>query len=253
MTKPPQSSIVSKCAAILDILAASGKPLGFTDIVNQSGFVKSSTHRILGILQSEGLVIADGGSRSYRLGPRLVQWAARAWHKSDLQQAAGVELEALARDSGQNVALAVRDGDRALYLRTVDNQQIRYVARAGEHSPLHCTAVGKVLIAFLPGAERGELIQRIELERFSENTITDISDFAREIERVGQAGYAISDGEEFLQVCGIAAPVFDFDGSITAGVCIWSLRREMPMSELLQQAGPLREACALISQRLGFQ
>ena len=252
MTGTSQSSIVTKCAKILDILAASSKPQGFTDIVRASGFVKSSTHRILGILQSEGLVVVDSGQKTYRLGPRIVDWAARAWHQSDLQQVAGAELEALAKITGHNVALAIRDGDSALYLRTVDNHKVRYVARAGERTPLHCTAAGKVLIAFLPEAERDELVQRIELERHSENSITERGAFKSEIARILLDGYACADGEEFLQVCGIAAPVFDFDRRLLASVCIWSIRQQAGIEELQRQSGLLLEASARISQRLGY-
>ena len=100
-----QSSIVTKCTEVLDILAQAGRPLGFTEIVQESGFVKSSTHRVLGVLKSEGLVETQG--RNYLLGPKILNWAARAWHQTDLQQVVSGELEALSEATGQNAALAI--------------------------------------------------------------------------------------------------------------------------------------------------
>ena len=96
-------------------------------------------------------------------------------------------------------------------------------AHAGDHTPLHCTAVGKVLVAFLPNDERRNLIPRLHLDRYTEETITDRQAFEHEINKVRQQGYGLSDREEFLQVCGIAAPIFDFQGRLAAGICVWSI------------------------------
>ena len=248
-TKP--SSIVTKCNQVLDLIAASSEPLGFSDIVNQSGLVKSSAHRILSILQHENLVSLDSRSKRYGLGPRLMLWAQKVWQGSDIQQAAFDELDALARTSAHNVALAVADESGAVYLRTVNNYELRYVAKAGERAALHCTAVGKVLLAFTPTAQREAWFKRLELTRFSENTIVDRNRLVNEISKVNQLGYAVCDGEEFLQVCGIAAPVFDFQNNLAGSVCIWSLRERADLPELKQFIPQLIDSTQRISGKLG--
>ena len=245
-----QSSIVTKCTEVLDILAQAGRPLGFTEIVQESGFVKSSTHRVLGVLKSEGLVETQG--RNYLLGPKILNWAARAWHQTDLQQVVSGELEALSEATGQNAALAIRHGDSALYIKSVGAYRVRFGAHAGDHTPLHCTAVGKVLVAFLPNDERRNLIPRLHLDRYTEETITDQQAFEHEINKVRQQGYGIADREEFLQVCGIAAPIFDFQGRLAAGICVWSVVDRGNMDTLKEKLPMLQETTRRISTRLGY-
>jgi DNA-binding IclR family transcriptional regulator len=245
-----QSSIVSKCTQVLDILAQAGRPLGFTEIVRRSGFVKSSTHRVLSVLKNEGLVETQG--RAYLLGPKILNWAAHAWHQTDLQQVASGELEALAKATGHNCALAIRHGDSALYIKSVGSYRIRYGSQAGDHTPLHCTAIGKVLVAFMPDEERRNLMPRLHLDRYTEYTITDPEEFAREINRVRNDGYGSADREEFLQVCGIAAPIFDFQGRLAAGICVWSVIERGNMDSLLGQVPLLQDTTRRISARLGY-
>ena len=244
-----QSSIVSKCTQVLDILSQAGRPLGFTEIVHRSGLVKSSAHRILGVLKNEGLVEIQG--KAYLLGPKILNWAARAWHQTDLQQVVGGELEALADATGHNCALAIRHGDSALYIKSVGSYRVRYGSHAGDHTPLHCTAVGKVLLAFMPDEERRKLMPRLHLDRYTERTITDPEAFAREINRVRTDGYGCADREEFPRVCGIAAPIFDFQSRLAAAICIWSVVERGNKESLLAQVPLLQDTTRRISTRLG--
>lgn len=244
-----QSSIVSKCTEVLDILAQAGRPLGFTEIVQQSGFVKSSTHRVLGVLKSEGLIETQG--KSYLLGPKILNWAARAWHQTDLQQVASGELEALSSATGQNAILAIRHGDTALYLKSVGTYRVRYGSHAGDHTPLHCTAAGKVLVAFLPNEERLNLIPKLSLDRYTEKTIIDRQAFEHEINKVRQQGYGSVDGEEFLQVCGISAPIFDFQGRLAAAIGIWAVTDRADMDALNEHREVILNTARRVSTRLG--
>ena len=247
------SSVVSKCTRILDLLAEAQRPLSFTEIARQSGFVKSSTHRILAILQSEGLAEFDQRSRAYRMGPKLIAWAMNAWHKTDLQQNAAAELEHLCTTTGYNVALAIRDDDSVLYLRVLDSFPVRHAAKAGEHAPIHCTAVGKALVAFLPDEQRSNLIKRLRLEQFTERSITNATAFARELARVRKRGYSLNDREEFLQVCGIAAPIRDHQAQVAAAVCIWAPVKQADIEVLSGLADLLLDATRRISIRIGSQ
>jgi DNA-binding IclR family transcriptional regulator len=253
MSSSHHSSIVSKCTTILDLLASSRGLLSFIEIVEETGFVKSSTHRILAILQNEGLVELDLREKKYRLGSKLMHWAVMAWRRTDLQQAAIDELEKLCETTGSNVALAIRDGAGALFLRAVNNYQIRYVAKAGDHVPLHCTAVGKVLTAYLPEGQRKNIIDQIKFDRLTENSIIDPLTFESELAKVRQDGYAVCNGEEFLQVLGIAAPIYDFQGEVVASACVWSLSDRVDMAGLEKLVPHLAKSAKSISERLGFR
>jgi len=251
MTGAKQSSIVSKCVRILDLLAEASASPGFSEIVDRCGYAKSSTHRILGILLEQGM-IEQAADKTYRLGPRVLSWAVKAWHGNNIQQAALGELENLSAAIGHNVALAIHDDIGVLYLRTVNQYRLQYVAQVGDHSPLHCTAVGKVLLAYLPQPQRGNLMGQLQLEKLTENTIVDQGKLEDEIEMVVNHGYASADGEEFLQVCGIAVPVFDFHRKLSASVCIWSTRDRATLSQLIKLLPQLRESGQRISAKLGY-
>ncbi len=246
-----QSSIVSKCTEVLDILANAGRPLSFTDIQQRSGMVKSSTHRILAVLTSEGLAEQDARTKAYRLGPRLIGWALTAWRSTDLLQIAEPELEALAEASGCNVALAIRDEESVLFLRTLDRFPVRYAAKVGEHAPLHCTAVGKAMIAFMAEDERRRLLAGLTFERYTEHTLLEPAALEADLATVRERGFALCDREEFLQICGVAAPLWDSQRQVAAAVCLWMPIDRKDMASLQGFADALLAACQGISLRLG--
>ncbi|MBZ8132729.1 IclR family transcriptional regulator [Afifella sp. IM 167] len=252
-TPSNQSSIVAKCTQILDILSNAGRPLSFAEIVARSGLVKSSAHRIIAILLTEGLAEHDEHAKTYRVGPRLMGWALRTWHSSDLQQAAADELDRLYEATGHNVELGVRSGERVLYLRTFNSYPVRYASKAGDHAPLHCTAIGKALVAFLPAGQRAELIARLTFEKHTEFSIGDRASFEADLAEVRERGYAICDREESLQVCGLAVPVYDFERSVHGAFCLWSLTERAEIGTLRGFAPLLLETAEKISARLGYR
>ena len=252
MNAANQSSIVSKCIRVIDLVAESKASPGFTEIVERSGYAKSSTHRILGILQSEQLIELDQHTKTYRLGQKFMRWASNSWQKSDIQQAATGLLEELAELSANNVALAIRGDDEILILRTVDKYYVSYVPRPGDRGPAHCTALGKVLLAFQPETQRRQAIARLAMTRFTDKTITDKQTLDETLEQVAKQGFAMADGEEFLQVCGIAAPVFNFQGELAGSICIWSQTDRADLTRLQDHLPELLETCTRISGRLGF-
>lgn len=251
MAKPQQSSIVNKCVQILDVMAHARRPLAFIEIVEKTGFVKSSAHRILSIMESEGLVEKDKSVRAYRLGPKLSYWAQTAWRKTDLQEVAGSELEAFCEENGYNVALSIRDGDKILYLRTIDSVPVRYASRAGERAPLHCTGAGKVFLAYMNDAQQERLLKELSFERLTENTITSPEALKRELKLTRLRGYGTSYREEFLQVVGVAAPIFDTDRAVMAAVSIWNPNGEADTGDLELLAPDLLEMTRRISTQMG--
>ena len=138
-----------KVSAIVDILASSGRPMSYSEVLAASGFAKSSTHRLLSILQNEGVIEFDERNKTYALGQRLRGWARQSWINSDLQRQSANELEKLCESCGHNVCLMGMDGARTLVLSAIHPYQVPYAAKMGEYAAAHCTAGGKVLIAYL--------------------------------------------------------------------------------------------------------
>lgn len=253
MGRSTESSIVTKCAIVMDVLSDARQPLAFSEIVESTGFVKSSCHRILAVLQGEGLIDYDKPSRTYRTGARLHQWARSAWRRIDLQQVASEPMNRLSAATEMNAALSVLDGQTILYLRTADQTPVRYAAHAGDHAPLHCTAAGKVFLAHLPEAKRDEILDGLQYEKFTEFTLTSADQLKRSLWDAKTQGFAKAIKEEFLQVTGIAAPIFNEQDDVVACLSLWALDKTASAEEVIARSADLLQAVQSISETIGWR
>ena len=251
MARELQSSIVTKCALVLDRLADSPDAMTFTEIVTATNFNKSSAHRIVTILLGENLIAFDPATRTYSLGTRPIRWARAAWQKTDLQQITDAELARLRDRTGLNVAVSVRADDSIMFIRTLDVRSVRYAAKVGEQSPLHATAAGKVFLAYDDNRERCGLPEHYDLEKLTERTITTLRNLELDLARIRRRGYAICDREEFLQINGIAAPIFDYQSRVVASLSLWAPTKLATSDDLIRYAGELVEVADDISRRFG--
>ncbi|RED18365.1 IclR family transcriptional regulator [Pontivivens insulae] len=253
MARSAQSSIVTKCAEVLDVISKARRPLGFAEIVERTGFVKSSCHRILAVLQSEDMISYDKPTRTYQTGNRVKRWARFSWHRTDLLDVAAGPMDSLNEDAGMNTALSILDDQHILYLRTSDHIPIRLADRAGDRAPLHCTAAGKVLLAHLSPRRRSDLLESLRLEKFTEYTVTDRSALEAEFPDIIEQGYARAICEEHLHVMGMGAPIWNGQKQVTACLSLWTATDDATKAELEQMAPKLVSAAQEISRQLGWE
>ncbi|WP_240923529.1 IclR family transcriptional regulator [uncultured Psychromonas sp.] len=251
MAREVQSSIVEKLVVVLDILAKAPGKLTYSEIVAASGFNKSSTHRILSILMGQALVEFSERDKSYTVGPKLFSWARAAWQKTDLEQIEGQDLIDLGNATGMNVAVAVLSDYSATFIRTRIIKPYKLAVKLGGQSDLHCTAVGKLFLSHMDKVELDKYLDTAELEKFTENTLTDQKSLLRDIEQIKIKGYATSNREEFWQVVGIAVPIVDYDNRIMASLSLWTPTRFASLEALESEAPLLLETAAKISARFG--
>lgn len=251
MAKAGESSIVTKCAMVMDVLSHARSPMSFSEIIQKTSLVKSSAHRILAVLDGEELIEYDVRNRTYSTGPRLRDWARHSWRRIDLQKIASDFMHLLSEETGMNTALSVLDGETVLYLRTVDVIQLRYASHAGDHVPLHSTAAGKVFLAHMSEKRRKNTLNGLVLEKFTENTITSTEALSDELDSITQNGFARALGEERLQVTGIAAPIWDAEIKVTACLSLWSQTGHATRDEVIAMSNKLKDTANLISEQLG--
>ena len=192
MARASESSIVAKCAAVIDVLSDARRPLGFKEITESSGLVKSSAHRILSVLLSEELVEYDRLKKAYRIGPRLNTWGRAIWNGMDMQMDPSAELEALCEQSNMNAAISILDQDSVLYMRTLNSVPFRIASHPGDHALLHCTAAGKVFLAGMSSHRRDQIIDTLQFERMTEYTIQDPERLKSELEITCNRGYGLA-------------------------------------------------------------
>ncbi len=246
------SSIIDKSVALMEVLGDASRPLGFTALVNASGLNKSSVHRLLTILIGHRLVQYDKRSKTYLLGPKLLQLAKKARSGYDLQSVAFDEMQDLYQKFQENVTLGILKGSFVAYIRTIEAYHDWSVMQAPDlREPFHSTATGKVLVAFLSAKARTVLLDDYSFTRFTERTIVTREAFEEELAGIRYRGFATSDRENVAYVNGIAAPIFNYIGEPIAALNVWAPAFRHDLTVLLGWVDALKSAANRISETIG--
>mgnify|MGYP000430430736 CR=1 FL=1 len=139
----------------------------------------------------------------------------------------------------------------ASQLRQRRDDAAAYAAKIGEQAPLHATAAGKVFLAYDSNPDRCGLPDDYELEKLTEHTITNLRKLELDLAKVRQRGYALCDREEFLQISGIAVPIFDYQSRAVASLSLWAPTKLASTQELIDNSAALIETASEISKRFG--
>lgn len=236
MSSPTGTQAVDRAAQLLVQVARCREPVSFAELAAASGLAKSTTSRLLTALERNGLVRRDVAGR-FSPGQVFVSYASRGGAEADLVSVAQPLLAQLGEETGETVNLGVpRDGGLVEQIAQVDSKYlIGGTNWVGLTVPLHCAALGKVLLAF--GAAE---LPRARLEQRTERTITSRTALAAELAVVRQCGYAVTNEELEPGLVAVAAPVFS--GPAEGGTVVAALSVSGPASRLT--AGQLPAAAA---------
>ena len=238
---------------ILELAAASPDGLPLKDLSLRVETPKSSLLPLLRTLSARGyLEQARGGA--YRLGPRALELAVRAPGRRDLTEAARPALDGLMRRTGESAFLATlaADGGAVVFIDVVESEQlIRYTVNVGQRSPLHATANGKAILAFLSPAARDDALRDLTLKRYTDRTLTTLPALESALADIRSGGVSFSVDEIVKGASGIAAPVFDRDGRV-AGACAVGGPTDRMRPRLRALAAEVKATARAISTTLGF-
>jgi len=213
--------MVAKALSLLDLLGEYPHGAALSDLATRSGFPLSTTHRLLASLIRGGFALLSDGDRRYHLGLRVFALGQQVASARGFAGTVLPQMEWLAQQTGEAVLMSVLDGDRQLYVHYVAGpQQVGVIGERGRHGPLHCTSMGKVLVAFAPAEKSARLVDTVELNRLGPNTITDREQFRTEIENVRTHGYAIVDEEHETGIRAIGMPILDIGGRLRAAISV---------------------------------
>lgn len=242
---------VDRAVAILDLLAREGWSAG-AEVARELGVHRSTALRLLATLDRHGLVERDPRTSKYRLGRRLVQLASSVRGEVDLRQVARPVCEALAWSLGETVTLDVLDADEIVPIeQATGSTSVVSVNWLGTRSPVHCTASGKVILAFAPDGVRSRLLER-PLERRTARTIVDRAELEAQLTQVREAGFARTFEELEVGLNAVAAPVRSSDGEVIAAVDVSGPAHRIDPSARALVARTLGAAEDL-SRRLGYR
>lgn len=209
----------------LELLAADPEALSGSEIGRRLGLPKSTTFLMLQHLLDRGVAVLDPETRRYSAGPVLLALAHRLLGGRDLVRLARPHLEALARETTEDVYLGVSAGTKFVYVdKVVGTRSVGLDLRLGQPRHLHSTAVGKLFLAFGPRDLLKQAKAAHGLPAMTPATITDERRLAAELERIRARGWSESDGENVEGVYGLAAPVRDHADRVVAAVHISTLQ-----------------------------
>jgi DNA-binding IclR family transcriptional regulator len=250
--RDPGVRSVERAIAILDALAQGGWRTG-AEIARGLNVHRSTALRLLGTLERHALVERDSRSAKYRLGRRLPQLAGVVTGESDLRSLARPVCESLAGALGETVTLDVLVGDEIVPIeQATDSTSVVSVNWLGRRTPVHCTASGKVILAYGPPAVRDRLLDR-PLERSTAHTIAGRAELEAQLAEVLQGGFARTYEELEVGLDAIAAPVFAAGGEIVAALDVSGPSHRLRAEGRPELVRLTLDAAADLSRRLGYR
>ena len=241
---------LTKVSRVLDCFTTSHRALSLAEICARTGYPRSTTHRLLAAMREVGFIEQDRERDFYRLGLRLFELGNTVLANLELHREGRVIVDALHRLTSRAVHLAVFDGLRAVVIQRTEAEPMLSNTMV-ENSPVHCTSVGKAILAHQPA----EIVDRViaaGLERFTETTITDPTALQSELDLTRQRGYAIDNGEHQPGLRCIGAPIRNQAGAVFAGISVSAPAWQMPVAEVDELNKVVIYHANLISQRLGY-
>lgn len=244
---------LAKAIRLIEALGSEEGPVGVSELARRLEMDKSSVSRMLRTLEQGGFVAQDAQSQRYTLGLALGILGHKALRRIDLHSAARPTIEKLAELTGECSHIAVLADDRALYIDQAPPQRGMIVdSPMYTLAPLHCTALGKALLAFQPEATRSRILSSMRFEQFTRRTILDRTALEGHLAQVSRNRVAHDDEEYSVGVRCIAAPVFKLNGLACGAVGISGPSPRMTDDRIKDWEIAVRDEAAALSRKLGF-
>ena len=244
--------VLDKSLFILETLLQHSSSMSIMEISKKLKIYPSTIHRVLNTLKYRGYVEQNPVNQKYRLGLKLVELGMARYHQIDLVKEAHPFLKELVNQCNETVHLGILDQEEVLYIAKEDCPcTIRMVSQVGRRAFLHSTALGKILLAYLPEKEREEIIAHKNFSCFTEHTITEKKELEKELEQVKKQGFALDREENEKDVYCIAAPIKNYQGEVIAAISISSPVYRIDINKQNHLKEALIEISKKISKRLG--
>ena len=232
--EPGRVQSVCKALDLLECLAGA--------LSRRAGMPKATVHGLLSALRTGAVVEQSEEDGRYRLGIRLFEYGCAVSRGWNVLEAAAGPMGRVAEETGETVSIAALDHGDVLVLDSADaHSNFRVVSEKGSRLPLHCTSQGKLLLAYLPAAERRA------------HSHTSAQALEAELPEILARGYALENGELRIGLRSVSAPVFDVTGRAAYAVCVVGMFRRVNAPELERATELLVEAAGQISFALGYR
>lgn len=245
---------VEKALTILTTFNHQQNLFGVTELSNKLGLPKSVVHRILISMQKYGFVEKDTQTEKYRLGLRIFELGRVAAGNINLRTIALPIMQQMAQLTRESILLTIRDGHAGVGIEFVEgSQSMTLKASHGMRLPLHCGASKKILLAFQTPEFIEEYFNTENLVCLSDNSPVDSELLKEELARIRREGISITADEVELGSTVIAAPIYDHEGRLAAGLGIGGPTFRFTKEKTEEYINLLRNSAREISLKLGYK
>ena len=246
----PRSPV--RTVQVLHELAVSGQGVALAALAARLQLPKTSLFRLLRSLEQGGYVTSSNGM--HQVGPQAIKLGVALVQNREFPNCARPAMEWLAAECNETVILGSFDdsGMQIVYTEVIEpSNPLRFSIKSGLTKPLYSSAMGQMLLAYLPAEQKSRYLRDVEFVRLASNTITSIAALKRKIKEIRAAGISVSVDGMFDGVYSIAAPVVNAAGQVFAGLSISAPGTRGPQQER-KFAGLLTKAGEEISRVLGY-
>lgn len=249
-----QVPALDRALSILELLAHHPDGMRMRELADKLLLPPNSVFRITGVLEQRGYLFREGADMRYRLSRKLLSLGYAAIGEDKLIEHSLDIMQLLRDETQETVLVGVRADVQGVVLEQVaSTQPVKFLVDPGTHFPLHTSAPGKVLVAFLPKTERDAVLKRMKFTRYTDQTLDTRAKFEAEIESVLVAGYALDCGEQIEGLRCVGAPIFNHRGYPMAAIWVTGPSFRLSASALKPIGVNLVAAAARISQRFGYK
>lgn len=229
------------------------KSMGVTELAKVLQVNKSTSFRLLETLETHDLVEQDEVTGKYRLGLGVLRLSEKLVNSFDIISIAKPFLHRLVETTQESAHLCVFSSGRAFIAdQAISSETIKVTAKIGKVEPLHCSAVGKCLLAFRSEKEKNRLLDSMEWTAYTPGTITDRSMLEDQLVKIRENGFATDEEELTPGVICIAAPIFNHKGEVVYCLGISGPAARINTGNRDDYTGKVRKAAELISAKLGY-
>lgn len=245
---------IDRTFKILELFLEHGDSLGVIQLSKLSGLSPAVTHRIVRALLKRGYLTQKEKRGEYSLGLRFLEFGYVIQGNIKIADIAYPFLVELSKGADEAATLGILDGNKLLVVERIEtSHDLRVSGAVGKRAPLHCTAVGKILLAQMSEAERKSIFDDPSLEKFTKNTITDFNRMEKELELFKLEGCTFEREEVAVGIWSVAAPVYGITGKIEAGAAIVAPISRITSDKALKLISLTKSCASRISWELGYR
>jgi DNA-binding IclR family transcriptional regulator len=245
--------VAEKLLNIMDAIMDCGGEASLSDLARMTGLHESAVRRFTSTMVKSGYLYQGNRGGKYSPGLKLLQFCELANVTTNIKELALPLLRELCDKISETVILAILDQIDCINILTVGSEHIlQVVPRTAAKLPLHCTATGKILLAYMPEEKIDQIESILELTAYTDNTITDWFQLKNELETIRHKGVAFDNEEHLPGIRGVGAPIRGANGNVIATIAMVAPSSRISDAKIQQIAPQVENYALKISRLLGY-